>query len=196
MSLKTIDGLTPMQPIHLAAKLGSARMVNFLADKGADIEQLMSSMGGERQDTATTPLCIGAREGHLNVVEALVKRGAKMKCDTRDEAPLLHHAVRSTNLEVVRFLLDQGVDASLRCNSTECKSTDVDPIYKKPTNVWAQKWLASDVATYWGLTKILDLLKTPKIARKKETASTLPSAVTTHAATEIANLTHAEFHSK
>ena len=204
----------PMQPIHLAAKLGSARMVNFLANKGADINEKTTLRSDKPEGQITTPICIAARQGHYHVVEALVKRGAIMKCDDVDDAPMLHQAVRSANLELVRFLLHNGLQPSEKCKTPACMTAEKNP-YERYSNEWGHQFLAENVAAYWGMSEMADLLRNPNAPPKTAAPTPPPSTAPTPPPTagaktkpnkqgvkavvtgnEIANLTHAEFHSK
>ena len=56
-------------PLHIAAEVGSEKIVAMLLDRGADVNDT-------RSDYGYTPLHFAAERGHENVVKLLLERGA------------------------------------------------------------------------------------------------------------------------
>ena len=71
-----------MTPLHVAAGLGHAPVVQYLVEKGADINK--AGRGG------VTPLFLASIKGHLPVVKLLVEHGADMeKGEEKGITPIL-----------------------------------------------------------------------------------------------------------
>ncbi|XP_068750560.1 uncharacterized protein [Montipora capricornis] len=91
--------------LHAAAHGGHLEVVSFLLDNGAFI----STVDGVH----LTALQIAAEQGHLGVVKALHEAGAV------PDQTALHHAAANNRLEVVRYLLQMGVqDRCMRCDGS------------------------------------------------------------------------------
>jgi len=88
------DGNTLYEREHLlafAAYHGRDRIVQYLVEKGADIDN--------------KALACAARAGHISIVRYLVERGAKF-------GNAVSQAVTGGHIDVVRYLLDQGAPLS------------------------------------------------------------------------------------
>ena len=59
-------------PLHIAAKSGDIRIVNFLIDNKAFVNS--------KTKTGETPLFYAVAEQHLDVIDALIKNGAVLDC--------------------------------------------------------------------------------------------------------------------
>ena len=86
--------------LHVTARFGSTSMVELLTAKGADV----SVEDGD----GLTPLWYARNGGHVEIVELLLKRGA------RDDAPptALFAAARAGNAETVNMLIERGADVN------------------------------------------------------------------------------------
>lgn len=128
-----------MTPVHLAAQYGRADVLVYFLSTG--INQNMLDGNGKsplywalknKQDRAAEVLIAskrfninyqspwgmaalheGARGGHLDVVQALVEKGANLNIKDVDERTPLYWASERGHPEVVVFLLEQGADPTI-----------------------------------------------------------------------------------
>jgi len=93
--------LTKETPLHKAAELGNVEIATMLLDAGCVVDQ--------PDNRGSTPLLCAAQEGHVNVVQLLVERGANLRNVTNllfNNA--LHKATEYGRSEAVRFLLEKA----------------------------------------------------------------------------------------
>lgn len=93
-------------PLHLAVFTQNKEMVQFLLEKGADIE---STMEGE-----ITPLILAALRGYAEIAELLILYGADVNFRSIDNCTPLFAAVLGGNLQVIRVLLKYEADPDLK----------------------------------------------------------------------------------
>jgi len=132
------DGKTPL---YVAAASGQRQVVEFLLDRGADPDsrnhyQLdrVESLGGDwqfhhqanifeyiwyystlasiRNRHGLTPLFGAALNGHREIVELLLARGATVNVRNPDGTTPIHYASQKGHFPVVRLLLDHGADSN------------------------------------------------------------------------------------
>ena len=84
--------------LHAAAHAGYLKVVNFLLENNAFLTTV--------NDVNLTALQLAAEKGHLEIVKALHKAGGIA------DQTALHHAAHNNWLNVVKYLLDIGVDDS------------------------------------------------------------------------------------
>jgi len=84
-------------PLHQACYRGNLELVTLLLNRGANLHAV--------DNTAETPICFAAGEGHLDVVRYLLERGA----DPTKGDPLFR-AVNAGHIEVAKRLLDAGAE--------------------------------------------------------------------------------------
>ncbi|MBN9543302.1 MAG: ankyrin repeat domain-containing protein [Alphaproteobacteria bacterium] len=90
--------------IHIAARQGCIQTVQYLLDKGINID--IATNCGE------TPLHIAAEYGNFNMVKYLIENRAVVNAkDWNGETPL-HWACKSCNIKVVKYLIDKGADVN------------------------------------------------------------------------------------
>ncbi|XP_063744832.1 ankyrin repeat and SOCS box protein 14 isoform X2 [Eleginops maclovinus] len=87
--------------LHESAFLGLENFVHLLLESSAD--------PNARDIKKKTPLALAAQNGHLNVVEALLQKGANVSCES-ESGPVLFDAVGSGNPDIISLLLDHGAD--------------------------------------------------------------------------------------
>lgn len=96
LDAQTLSGSTAM---HLAAENGHSETIKLLSQHGLSVNTLTNAQH--------SPLFTAVGMGHLQAVQTLISRGAHL--DTK-ETILLHRTAQNKNLEVLRFLADQGFD--------------------------------------------------------------------------------------
>ncbi|XP_062247139.1 dynein axonemal heavy chain 12 isoform X1 [Platichthys flesus] len=99
----TVDQTGPLNrtALHECAFLGLENFVYLLLESGADPNAC--------DVRKKTPLALAAQNGHLNVVEALLQKGAHVWCES-DSGTVLFDAASSGNPDVISLLLDNGAD--------------------------------------------------------------------------------------
>ncbi|XP_030590264.1 dynein heavy chain 12, axonemal [Archocentrus centrarchus] len=101
-----IDQTGPLNrtALHECAFLGLENFVHLLLESGAnpnacDIKK-------------KTPLALAAQNGHLNVVEVLLQKGAHVWCES-ESGTILFDAAASGNPDVISLLLEHGADPNV-----------------------------------------------------------------------------------
>ncbi|XP_019724165.1 dynein heavy chain 12, axonemal isoform X1 [Hippocampus comes] len=101
-----VDQLGPLSrtALHEAAFLGLENFVYLLLESGANPNacDIMKK----------TPLALATQNGHLNVAEHLLLKGANVECES-ESGSILFEAATSGNPDVISLLLDHGADANL-----------------------------------------------------------------------------------
>lgn len=117
-----------MTPLLLASRHGHIETVRALLDAGADINQVSA---GDR----TSPLLVATLNGHFDLATVLLERGADptlagengatplyaaLNCEWAPKSlypqPRAHLQQRTTYLDLLRALLDNGADPNARLN--------------------------------------------------------------------------------
>ena len=101
--------------LHIAAKVGSVRVVNWVLERGGDLEVM--------NQWDETPLWIACRNGHVQVVEMLVEGGADVTIQDGDDASLLIPASLHGHAGVVEYLMGLG-----KLDVNEADYADVTPL--------------------------------------------------------------------
>ncbi|MFA5292087.1 MAG: ankyrin repeat domain-containing protein [Phycisphaerae bacterium] len=96
----TINGYTPL---HAAAQCGRMEVVQYLIEKGADIN------AGYPQKP--TPLFSATTKGNVAILELLASKGAKL--DSEEFLPLFG-AIWAQNKEAIDFLISKGADVNAK----------------------------------------------------------------------------------
>ncbi|WP_341811499.1 ankyrin repeat domain-containing protein [Wolbachia endosymbiont (group A) of Oxytorus armatus] len=94
-------------PLHLAAGSGWLNIVEYLIDKGANVDT--------RDYYYQTPLYWAVRYGKLDIVKYFIGKGANF--DTEDWFcwPPLYWAVESENFDIAKYIMkEKGIDVSTR----------------------------------------------------------------------------------
>ncbi|KAF7210629.1 dynein axonemal heavy chain 12 [Nothobranchius furzeri] len=96
--------------LHESAFLGLDNFVHLLLESGADPNAL--------DIKKKTPLSLAAQNGHLNVVEALLQKGARLWSESESESgTTLFDAAASGHPDIITLLLDHGADPNLQLHN-------------------------------------------------------------------------------
>ncbi|CAN7438403.1 ankyrin repeat domain-containing protein [Peribacillus frigoritolerans] len=102
--------------LHVAAKKGHLEMVEYLINKGIDID----ARGGTFDASA---LNLAAGAGHLEIVKYLIEAGAELDESLAKRNPLFG-AIYGGHKEVVELLVEKGIDISIRYTGESIKNMD------------------------------------------------------------------------
>jgi len=90
-------------PLHLASQYGHPEVVALLLDHQADVNTQNKDL--------FTPLHLAGWYQRTNLIELLVKNGANIEAkEYRGATPLMMFIWRNSELDLVKFLVDQGAD--------------------------------------------------------------------------------------
>lgn len=99
-----------------ASQKGKLSVVAKLAEMGSDI-----NIGDSHYNSK--PICSAADNGHYDVAKYLIEHGSDLDVDASVRNPLFA-AIVGRSPDIVRLLLDSGVDATVRYNSDTMKNMD------------------------------------------------------------------------
>jgi ankyrin repeat protein len=102
--------------LHVAASEGQLRMVKYLIQRGLDVNAYGGTLGGAVLNAA-------ASGGHADVVEFLLSTGANLDVSEPERNPLFG-AIYVGNKDIVRLLLEAGIDASIKYSGESMKDMD------------------------------------------------------------------------
>ena len=88
-------------PLNAAASNGHEEVVKLLVEKGAD-PNIIDSYGDSSHLAA-------AQRGHWEIVKLLIAKGANIHQQTKQKENLLHIAAKNDKKEVIKYLLEIGV---------------------------------------------------------------------------------------
>jgi len=109
-------------PLHIAAQVGDARIVELLLDHGADVNVREMDLYNEREQLPGVPvpgairwrnqipLMLAVRGGNLEVVRVLLKRGAQVDLVDIYGETALCWAVFNGDVAMVELLIEHGAD--------------------------------------------------------------------------------------
>jgi ankyrin repeat protein len=124
LSLKNLDvdqpNLSGETVLMMASLYGLLPEVKVLVDKrAADINK-----------TGWTPLHYACTNGHLEIAEFLLNKGAEVNAVSNSDTTPLMMAIRSGNIQLVRLLLDRGADLQIR-NHQGFSAIDVADLFNQ-----------------------------------------------------------------
>ncbi|KLA31126.1 ankyrin repeat domain-containing protein [Bacillus cereus] len=100
--------------LHIASKKGNLDIVKFLVQEGIDID----ARGGTFDSSA---LNLAAGSGNLDIVKYLVRAGAELDVSLAKRNPLFG-AIYGGHKNVVEFLVEKGIDISIRYTGENIKN--------------------------------------------------------------------------
>jgi ankyrin repeat protein len=132
----SLDDVYKMTPLHYAAHRGYEEIFKLMVDRGknfldVNISLLYAAKSGENmivkylvtergvdvnfQSSGITSLHLASRNGHFDVVEFLVKKGAEVnKQEDKTLLTALHYAATKGFLRIIKLLIDNGANSNLR----------------------------------------------------------------------------------
>lgn len=99
------DGFTALA---LAAYLGEKDAVEFLIEKGADLNALA------KNETGFTPLTGAVSQNHTQIARLLMDHGADVNHKYEGGFTPIMHAAHAGNVELVTLLIDHGADPNAK----------------------------------------------------------------------------------
>lgn len=94
-------------PLNAAARNGHLEIVQYLVERGANIDQNDNHLH-------KTALLAASFERHFDIVQYLVEKGANVNAQSMNGFTPLHDAAYVGNLQIVRFLVDHGADVRIK----------------------------------------------------------------------------------
>ena len=102
-SLQDMEG---MSVLHLAAEDGNVQALSILLDGSVD----PASVSEHKTKDGRTPLLCASASNSKDAVSLLLGAGCSLTETASDGSSSLHYAARSGSIEVVKFLLEIGID--------------------------------------------------------------------------------------
>jgi uncharacterized protein len=99
------------QPLGLAAFFGHTDIVEYLLNKGAEVNS------PSRNAMRVMPLHSAIANRHAAIVQLLLDHGANVNAAQADDFTPLHEAAQNGMLDVTRWLLDHGANVNPRVSS-------------------------------------------------------------------------------
>ncbi|GAA5525734.1 hypothetical protein Maes01_02306 [Microbulbifer aestuariivivens] len=126
-----INLVTPLGSwLHVATQYGHKALVEFLIEKGLDI----NVKGGP---SGVTPLNTAAHEGNLELLEFFLERNAEIDISEPDRNPLFA-AIHAGHIDIAEKLLDFGIDVEVKYTGQTMK--DMDAL------AYCHEWGRTDIA--------------------------------------------------
>ena len=104
-----LEGEADMTPLHWAARSGSSRCVQWLLQRGGDVDA--------RTVTDRTPLHLAAERGNVDAVWVLAENGADLDAQDKKGRTPLHRAAYEGKLAAAEALMSLGADRTLETKS-------------------------------------------------------------------------------
>jgi ankyrin repeat protein len=118
--------------LHAAADFGNLTLAQRLVDLGADVNQRSGTFGG-------AAINLAAAKGHAAVVCYLMSKGAELDVGEPERNPLFS-AIYGGHLEIVRLLIEAGIDWRVKYTGENMKGMDA--------LAFARERGQSDIAAY------------------------------------------------
>lgn len=116
-SKEMLHQMTPFGTwLHIAAKGGDSKLIQCLLSMGADVNAKGGTFGG-------TPVNHAAGYGQINAVRILLSEGAVLDTSESVSNPLFS-AIQGGHLEIVKMLVEHGIDYRVKYSGRSMKSMD------------------------------------------------------------------------
>ncbi|KAF5851166.1 hypothetical protein GGP41_003998 [Bipolaris sorokiniana] len=131
-----------MTALHWAAVNGMIHAVDFLIDKGLDVDR--------RCKRGKTALVLAAENGHTTVVKLLLAKGADLHARSGNGGTALVWAASCGHVETARYLIEEGTALSIASDSGHLemvellieKGADVNALSTEPRKSTPAVWAA------------------------------------------------------
>ena len=90
--------------LHLAARMGHAKVSRFLLERDADVTA--------QDENGSTPLHLASRLGRAEIASMLIERGADVTAQDENGSTPLHQASQWGNAEIASMLIERGADVT------------------------------------------------------------------------------------
>lgn len=105
--------------LHFAASQGKLEIVKYFVSQGLDV-----NARNETVSSGYTPVNIAASHGHLEVVRYLLSCGAILDTSKGGQENPLFGAVVRGYAEVVKLLIESGIDTKIKYNTKTMRNMD------------------------------------------------------------------------
>lgn len=102
--------------LHIAAKGGNLELVQRLISMGVDVNARGGTFGG-------SPVNLAAGYGQPHIVRALLAAGAELDVSEPERNPLFS-AIQGGHMEIVKLLIERGIDYRVRYTGESMKEMD------------------------------------------------------------------------
>ncbi len=132
-SMKTVDYLINVKGIDLnQANITNETPLMFAALYGMlpEVKILVNQKEVPVNRSGWTPLHYACTNGHLNIAEFLLDKGAAVDAPSPNGTTPIMMAIRAGNIQLVRLLLDRGADIRIR-NQQDYSAIDVAELFNQ-----------------------------------------------------------------
>ena len=98
------DSFDNATPLHLAARMGHAKVSRFLLERDADVTA--------QDGNGWTPLHQASQCGNAEIASMLIERGADVTAQDENRSTPLHQASQYGNAETASMLIERGADVT------------------------------------------------------------------------------------
>jgi ankyrin repeat protein len=132
-SMKTVDYLINVKGIDLnQANISNETPLMFASLYGMlpEVKILVNQKEVPVNRSGWTPLHYACTNGHLNIAEFLLDKGAAVDAPSPNGTTPIMMAIRAGNIQLVRLLLDRGADIRIR-NQQDYSAIDVAELFNQ-----------------------------------------------------------------